>query len=215
VFFGDQAGIVPVLAAAHQLLASNSVGACLVGGVDSLVEPRWLGACEELGLLKTPVRPVGLIPGDAAAFLLLEKHSRSGGRRPPLGLVTACASGHETSHRFSDNRPVERTLADVIRKCLPPDGSAAEAAIICDLNGDTVRAFDLGNALVQVHGELRSPETVVPAISFGDTRAASGFVGACMALRAFARGYAPSRSFVVSASGDDGTRGAFLITTPN
>jgi hypothetical protein len=212
VFFGDQAGLGQVLAAAHQLLASNTVSACLVGGVDSLVEPRWLSACEELHLLKTPMRPVGLIPGEAAAFLLVEKVRSSGARRAPLALVTACETARESHHRFSDPRPAGHALAEVVRKCLPPDGSARAATLIADLNGDAARAAEFGTALVQLQADLRPTETVVPAVSFGDTRAAAGFVGACVAVRAFARGYAGGRHCLVTCAGDDGGRAAAMVT---
>jgi 3-oxoacyl-[acyl-carrier-protein] synthase-1 len=212
VAFGDQAGIAGVIAAAQALLAGNRVSACLVGGVDSLVEPRWLRACNELHLLKTALRPIGLMPGEAGAFLLLEK-VRS--RRPPLALIAACESGREAGHRFSDPRPVGRALAEVVRRAVAGNSSAREAAIICDLNGDAARASDFGNALVQLQPDLQPRATVVPAVSFGDTRAASGFLGTGLALRAFARGYAPGKSFVISSAGDDGSRSALLVTAPS
>jgi 3-oxoacyl-[acyl-carrier-protein] synthase-1 len=213
VVFGDQSGIGHLIAAAHRLLASNVVSTCLVGGVDSLIEPRWLNCCAELGILKTPMQPVGLMPGEGAAFLLLEKAAPAGYGRPHFALIDACELGREPTHRFSDPMPVGRVLADLIDKCALSE--ASDASIISDLNGDPARSTEFGTALAQLQQRFHPPATLVPAISFGDTRAASGFLGVCVALRAFARGYAPSRNFVVACSGDDGGRAAMLVRAPS
>jgi hypothetical protein len=212
VVFGDPAGIAPLVETAHRLIASRTVSACLIGGVDSLLEPRWLRCCEALGILKTPIHPVGLMPGEGAAFLLVESGAVSG-KRPALGQVTACASGRESVHRFSDSRSEGRVLADVIRRCVGPGG--CDASLISDVNGDPVRAAELGTALLRLTGEFAPYAMIAPAIAFGDTRAASAFLGVCSALHAVKRGYAPTPRFVVTASGDDPARAALLVHAPS
>jgi 3-oxoacyl-[acyl-carrier-protein] synthase-1 len=178
-----------------------------------MVDARWLRVCEELGILKTPVRPVGLTPGEGGGFLLLEKYPVRNRERPTFAILQACESGSDAGHRFAE-RPVDgHALADVVRRCLP--SVPHDAGVISDLNGDTVRANDFGAALVQLRQGFQPATMVIPAISFGDTRAASAFLGVCVAIRAFARGYAPTDSFVVCASGDDGGRAALLVAAPN
>lgn len=208
VLFGDQSGVGDLILAADSLLQSKQVSACLVGGVDSLVEPRWLRACDELRLLKTPLRPIGLSPGEAGVFLLLEKSST---KRPPFAFLRACETARETVHRFSNPCPQGHALSGVVHKCIARVAGASDSAIICDLNGDDVRASDYGHALVRLQEKFRPRSTIIPAISFGDTRAASGFIGICLALRAFARGYASGNNFVVSSAGDDGGRTAVVV----
>ena len=90
-------------------------------------------------------------------------------------------------------------------------------SITLDLNGEHARASEWGNALT--HLIARSPvyqeiAVEVPALSFGDTGAASGAVAACMALHAFARGYAASDTVAIVNASDGGTRTAFLLRAP-
>lgn len=209
--FGDQAGVGVALEAAHGLLAEGQVTACLVGGVDSLAEPRWLEACNLLGVLKTAVRPIGMLPGEAGAFVLLEARAKRARSRPPLGHVIACESGRETGDRFADSMPVGRVASETIRRCVESTPLRGAFGLISDINGDPSRAMDFGHALGRLAPRVVPASIVTPALSFGDTRAASGFLGLCMALRAFARNYAPGPTYVISAMSDDGGRAALRV----
>ena len=51
-----------------------------------------------------------------------------------------------------------------------------------------------------------------PAISFGETGAAAVITAMAVALRAFARGYAPSRDLVVIGISDDGGRSSVVLS---
>jgi len=210
IFFGDQAGIDLVLSEAHKLLADGGVTACLVGGVDSLALSQWTSACERLAILRTPLRPVGLIPGEAGAFSIVELARRKETRKS-LGSIVRCEFGLESCHRFSGSQPDGRMLSDVIRRCLA--GNADSSSLLTDINGDPPRSTELGQALVRLRPDIEFAETVVPATSFGDTRAASAFIGVSMALRAFHRGYASAPRFLVSAASDSGGRAALQISS--
>jgi 3-oxoacyl-[acyl-carrier-protein] synthase-1 len=209
VFFGDQAGIAAVLAAAHKLMVDGAATACLVGGVDSLAASHWAESCQKLAILKTPVRPVGLIPGEAGAFLIVEPARRRGGTRKTLGSISKCEFGQEAGHRFSDPQPVGHVMADLIQRCLA--GSGGLPGLISDINGDPARSAELGMTLVRLRPDIEFAATIVPGTTFGDTRAASAFLGLCMALRAFQRGYAPGPSFLISAGSDNGGRTALHV----
>ena len=206
-FFEDQAGVGTVLTAAHQLLTEGSVTSCIVAGVDSLAEPRWLQALETLGLLKTALRPVGLIPGEAAAMLLLELPRRSAVasvRRVVQAHVTDVDLQRERSHRFSETHASGEVLATLIRGVTAM--RAEPIFLLSDLNGDAPRAADFGGALARLTKDVRIAAASHPATCFGDTRAAAGFLATCMAVRSFARGYAPAPCGVVTAMNDDGAR---------
>ena len=209
VFFGDQAGIDAVLSEAHRLLAEGVVTACLVGGVDSLALSQWTTPCERLGILKTPTRPVGLIPGEAGVFLLVEPARRKEEIRKSLGSIVKCEFSLDSRHRFSGQQPDGRILADLIRKCLA--GGTGSPGLISDINGDPPRSTELGHTLVRLRPDIEVAGTIVPATTFGDTRAASAFLGVCIALRAFHRRYAPTSRFVVSAASDSGGRAALEV----
>src|ERR1019366_3776009 len=71
--FGGHAGFAGALQKAEIMVASNRLERCLVGAVDSCLDPEFLLAAAVRGLLKTAVNPVGFIPGEAAAFVLIER----------------------------------------------------------------------------------------------------------------------------------------------
>jgi 3-oxoacyl-(acyl-carrier-protein) synthase len=72
VYAGDAPGFILALEAARASLARGELDACLVGGVDSYLESEHLEALHALGVLKGPDSPSGLLPGEGAAFVLLE-----------------------------------------------------------------------------------------------------------------------------------------------
>jgi len=68
---GHSGGVI-ALSKSISLLRQNKAKVCIVGGVDSLVEYPALVWLEEKSRLKTDDRPYGFIPGESAAFLVLE-----------------------------------------------------------------------------------------------------------------------------------------------
>ncbi len=212
VFFEDQAGIVTLLRTATELLRTGRVTRCLVGGVDSLLEPRWLEACNTLRILKTATHPVGLMPGEGAAFLLLEETERA--RREEhrvLATVEGLNLQHDGAHRFASPPPDGRVLSEVIRASLRQAPEPC-LGLYGDLNGDGVRSQDWGMALVKLRQEYTPASLTLPALYFGETRAAHGFIAASMATQAFARGYHASESLLVWAASDNGAKGSFTLT---
>ncbi len=111
-----------------------------------------------------------------------------------------------------------RGLADVLLAATSRFGSSREAggAIHPDLNGETFRAIDWGNALLHVLPTIALdgwPQRIT-ALNFGDTGGATGALGLCLATRAFVRRYAPGESAVILVAGEDGTRSALTLSGP-
>ncbi|MCA9685167.1 MAG: hypothetical protein KC457_23495, partial [Myxococcales bacterium] len=59
------------IAEAHALIASRRVKRCIVGGADSLLRIADIERLEAVGRLHRPEVPQGVVPGEAAAFVLL------------------------------------------------------------------------------------------------------------------------------------------------
>jgi 3-oxoacyl-[acyl-carrier-protein] synthase-1 len=211
VFFEDESGVASAMNAARAEL-ENRASRCIVGGIDSLVDRYWLEACDSLGLLKTPLRSVGFMPGEAAAFLLLEPAALARRRGATiLATVDSIAGTRESNERISDKPPTGIALAEAILQAKA--GARGKCGTIyCDINGDPVRAADWGNAQVRIRGEIADSIAVVPAMSFGATRAAAGFVAACMAARAFEAGQMKSESALVWVAADAGGRASFALS---
>lgn len=215
LLYDDQAGVASTLAIARELLTAGHVPQCIVGGVDSLLDVRWMQACDELGLLKTEGHPNGFMPGEGAAFLRLETYEHARQRQAPvLAYVGTPVVRRDALHRFADRPPDGILLSEVILDAVNQKQAVCRACI-GSINGDPVRSSEWGNAWVRLQPQLPLEAAIYPAASFGETGAACGFIGACMGVRAFARGYAPAETMVVWASSDAGLKAGFTLTQGN
>jgi hypothetical protein len=87
--------------------------------------------------------------------------------------------------------------------------------LITDHDGQHHRAYEWGMLQLQLADSdrrLGACPAWMPAQSFGHTGAASGGLGAAIALRALQRGHAPSPSLLVLSSSDSGERAALLVS---
>ncbi|WP_120540088.1 hypothetical protein [Corallococcus terminator] len=216
--FGE-AGLFEALRDATERLRLGQVDRCIIGGLDSLVDPQVTWALYRLGLLKGPERPTGVLPGEAAAFVVLELPTQASRRRARIeARLEAYEAEAEPFHRRSRQAAVGQALSRCIRATLEalPDQGKETGLIIAALNGDAYRAQDWGTALVRLRDlNLGESRQWSPAQSFGEVGAATGLVGLCMAIRAFARGYATTRGVLVWTAGDDGSRGALYVRAPD
>lgn len=207
IFPADAAGFVAVLNEAQRLLASGAVETCVVGGVDSYVEPVVLEALEYHGLLATPSRPAGMVPGEAASFLVVERPSRG---RAGLAVIEGAVAASAPGNRLEEGGEPGRALAEAIAVAAVAGG--APQLVLGGLNGDERRAWDWGHALLRLRlrGLLDGTPEWHAALSFGEVGAAAGPVAACWAAQAFARDRAGSPVLVWLAD-DGGNCGAFMI----
>ncbi|MFY0564526.1 hypothetical protein ACN28E_11795 [Archangium lansingense] len=214
-------GVLVGLQRAAALLEGGKADVCLVGGVDSYLDVPTLEWLDATRRLKTPQRPVGLMPGEGAAFLAVEK-----GR-------TAQARGMNVLARFGplslkaepggygeeDFRPLGVELASALVDAVQRNPTKAREinVLLVDLNGQEARALDWGHALVRCSSSfenLGGMRQWIPAINFGDVGGATAAFLACIALRAFARGYASGREILLSCCSEQGLRGALILNAP-
>lgn len=213
---GHSGGIV-ALSESIAYLRQEKARFCVVGGVDSLVEYPSLSWLEEGGRLKTDDRPHGFIPGEAAAFLVLELESSARQRGAPILCELLDTSyTKEEATIFSDKPLFGRALAKsidtiLINQRIEPvriDG------IICDLNGEHYRMKEWGLAQTRIFdGASVIPELWHPAENIGDVGAASAVVFTAIATAAINRGYFGGPNIVIWTSSDTGGRGCALLTT--
>ncbi|RYZ43755.1 MAG: TIGR02270 family protein [Myxococcaceae bacterium] len=219
VFLGE-AGFFQALHEAAELLRQGRVEQCIVGGIDSLVEPEMVRRLDALRLLKSPSNPVGFVPGEAAAFLRLESPAAALRRKAPIeALLDSPRCQIEPFHRKSGQPALGLALASCIGATLGPgrDHDSQVGLVIAGLNGDAYRAQDWGHALIRLRGEglleAGVPEWY-PAFPFGEAGAAMGPLGVAMAARGFARAYTPPGTTLLWVGSDTGERGALCIHAP-
>ncbi|MFY0523310.1 beta-ketoacyl synthase N-terminal-like domain-containing protein [Archangium gephyra] len=212
--FEGPAGFFPVMEEAIRSLRAREQDWCVVGGVDSYLEPELLQVLLGLRMLKTPDQPVGFLPGEGAALVLLERYEHATRRGARIeALVGAPSVGQDSHHRFSGRPNTGAMLVQTLRGFLqqPELGNRRIGLNIGSLNGDEWRAREWGMSLVKLGRELEGARQWNPAESFGETGAATAAFATCMAVRALQRAYARTEDVLVWASGEDGRKGAIGI----
>jgi 3-oxoacyl-[acyl-carrier-protein] synthase-1 len=210
------AGGILALSKSVALLRQKKAKVCIVGGADSLVEYPSLAWLEEEGRLKTDDRPTGFIPGEAAAFLVLELASTARKRGAPiLGEIIGTGYTMEEAHILSEKPLIGKGLTESITRCLNnrKGGFGRIDGIICDLNGEYFRMKEWGLVMGRIFdGSAPVPELWHPAEFFGDVGAASAVVSTTIAVSAINNGYFFGPNVLIWASSDTGGRGSALLT---
>jgi 3-oxoacyl-[acyl-carrier-protein] synthase I len=212
-FYGGHAGFVQALDAAASCINQGMVKHCIVGGIDSLVEPTVLEAANAQRALKAEGRAVGFMPGEAAAFLLL-RSARSGHLPGTLNLAVTGTAVVEVHECNGESATAGKALAQAIARVAPKE----RAFFLGDLNGEESRAMEWGHAAVHLRQQFHDGlhlDLWTPAQHFGEVGAAAGPVAACLGMRGLEKGYAPAPSFVVWLSSGSGLKSAFSIARCN
>lgn len=208
------AGGLEALHVAAQLVSSTTQQACVVGGVESWLEPRTIAWLSGNRRLAGAGSRSGLFPGEGACFALVVSHAT----RRSLGLpsLAAIRSSGVATERCSltsglDNLGVGLTAA--IR-----DASAGLAGgglvdqVYCDLNGESYRAQEWGLTIMRTHQWMRDPAGhITAADSWGDLGAATGGALAMLPVFAWQRGYARGPLALLFAGSDSGRRAAVVL----
>ena len=195
----------------HAVAAINAghITTAIVGGVDSLIRPLACKALQSIGMLKCVDAPDGIIPGEAAAFLVIEAGSpgRSLARLLGLGL-------HDEPTAGTDKPNAGLGLTRAIRAT--GVGHLAEwPSIICDLTGDRYRGLEWALVRDRALGSLtwseRSGDLWHAADAIGDSGAASGILSIVWAVDALTHGYSRTDHILVWGASDRTLRAAAVI----
>jgi hypothetical protein len=207
------AGGIEAIRAARAELASGATSLAVVLGMDSLLDEdtlEWLRLCARL---KCDGLPTGLQPGEAGVAIALTAVADTRVAAPPAVLLRA-AGAREGRTLISGASPVGEALAAVIARSWT--ATDADPWIISDQNGELYRAMEWGYALVRLRGQFPAfaePTLWYPAVSFGDTGAASGLVAVCVAVRAWERRYAPSNVALILSTSEGDARAALALAS--
>ena len=217
--FQDEAGFGSLLLSAARALQGGAISRCLVGGIDSFLDPLRIEALQEAGVLLTPDNAAGAMPGEAAAFILVERASRDSASPTLEGVELAqdipfAPLLEDPSDAEDPPEPPPRPAGVALAKCLSATrgvGMSEAQTLYTSLNGATHRAFDWGCAQVRLSAASPfEPELHHPVMSFGDTGAATGPLAVCLADHARQRGWGTSSA--VWLANDSGLRSSFRLT---
>lgn len=213
-FERGNAGFGLALTAAMEHLHSGAWHSCVVGAIDSLLEEPTLDWLLDWGRLKTVDKSDGLVPGEAAAFLLLERHDSAIARNAK---VMACLDGVEIGREAKSLMLGEPSRGEGLGKAISALARkiVGKAALMSDQNGEYYRTHELANARLlagQEHPWLLNAGIEYPATSFGDTGAASGALGLGLVARGLSRGYMQEEAWMILLSSDRELRSVAAIS---
>ena len=209
------AAVFELLAEASALLASGEVQTCLVVGVDSYLSQDRMAVLDEGYRLKSARNVDGFCPGEAAAALLFEgPRSRRGAA--PRATIAAVGLGLEPEPMRSDKVSTGAGLVTALRGALPAHATqGGPDFLLCDLNGESYRAFEWGVAQARLGARLEGfTRTVMPPRSVGDVLAATGALLVATAVEAFERGWAPGEEALLFAASEGPLRAAARVCRP-
>jgi 3-oxoacyl-[acyl-carrier-protein] synthase-1 len=215
-------GVANAIQDALAQISSRQLDHVIVGAIDSHLMTDRLYALLQTRGIKTVDNPVGFIPGEAAVFVLLELKDRAKRRDGDIGAVIHPPTVIVPDNSEESNSPQQQpgsVLSKAILNSLHIASSPIplQGTVYTDLNGTTPRALEFGGALVQISSAcpFSGWQQALPALSFGETGAASALVATCMAVRAFDRGYAHGDHALIISSEDTGGNAAFLLSRDN
>jgi 3-oxoacyl-[acyl-carrier-protein] synthase-1 len=212
---GCHTAVFEALAEGLRRLRGGDAAACVIGGVDSLIRGGRLSPLDARNRLKTADCPHGLVPGEAAAFLVLEREPDARRRPAPawarLGDV---GLGHEANPLGSEQPCLGQGLSEAIRQATRAHGEQPRPllGILCDLNGEPYRANEWGLARSRALRWAREVKVWHPADCWGDVGAATGAVLLAFGAAALRQGFAPSPELLVWAGAEGGQRAAVVLT---
>ena len=230
---GSNAG-VQALRAASIALAVGSVDAALVFAYDSLVEPETLlslgmsGAATSAATPEALVAPydegaAGIVPGEAAAAVVLERPDDAGARA--ISFVSAAATA-DGAVDFPSPRALATLAADLSAgdtiidgaALASPERDAAERAALADVLGPSATLL----ALTAATGQLGSATAVVQAILLAEALRAGALPPIAGLARPSAGPLRPlvraeatrARSALALSAGMPGLAGALRVELP-
>jgi 3-oxoacyl-[acyl-carrier-protein] synthase-1 len=219
VIAAGHAAALEALRRGCETIQQGQAEVCIVGGVDSYLEPDTLAWLEANRQLQRAGARSAFHPGEGAGFLALagERACRRLGLRS-LGLVVEIQTGQESMLIKSDELNTGRMLSQVIGRATAGVRKLGRRIdhIYCDVNGERYRTEEWGFALLRTQ-EVFSAEGVaarVPASEWGDVGAASGALLTILATQAWERRYARGPLALVWASSEGGLRAAMLLQQP-
>ncbi len=211
VFEEGALGAARALEHASTLLDAGAPS-CLLAGVDSLLTAATLDALDRERRLMTAARSNGLVPGEAAAAVMLAPARGTPGESACVGLgfgeEPACLSASDPPPQCADG------MVAALRGALADADCGFEAIDyrIADHNGEQYGFREASLAIARTLRE-RKPEFEVwtPLDGTGTIGAATLPLVLAVAEAAGRKGYAPGRAALCHFSADDERRAALVV----
>lgn len=202
----DRAGVGHAVIQALDWLEGGAARV-VVGGVDSYYHPEVLCRLDEEHRLQALGVEDGFIPGEAAAFFVLERGPRARGPR-----ITGACKADDPSARREPPPGAPPDIALPMTRLLRQVADSAKPArwVLHDVNGERhrLRWWSLASARETIGHE--SEILAIPRL-MGDVGAATGAVAVAIAHGLWTAGVAPHERCLIALHGEDGERSALSL----
>jgi len=210
---GHSAGLIALQKGA-QYISERSVRFCLVGGIDSYIDPDTLDWVEVNEQLHVPSNAWGFIPGEAASFCLIcAVETANKYKLPVRARLVAISTAHEKNKIKTKTVCIGAGLTQAVQGLLSalPENTKIDYTI-CDQNGEAYRADEFGFMLARLSKYFAdSSDYMAPADCWGDVGAASGPLFVNLIVAASEKGYAKGVHTLLWTSSEGGERTAVLF----
>ncbi|RKH19234.1 hypothetical protein D7X74_07390 [Corallococcus sp. CA047B] len=169
---GGHTGWVMALEQISVLFAQGQLDACVLGAVDTLCSPRTVEHLDRQCRLRNSLEVEGRVPGEAAAFLVLEP------LRPQSRALSQLAAWGEGTPLQGEKSPLPGALLTrATRECLRSSAANNESPglILSDMDGSKHEALEMAFARFRAFRDQASAASLLhPSESLGDVGAATG-----------------------------------------
>lgn len=207
--------LAEALQRAGEDVATRRVDRVVVLAADSYLDAESLAWLCGQRRLKGALGPMGTMPGEAGAAILVEADTMARARRAARGGRVLAVAMSEAWEKEEPAAPEEvgRALAEVVRRVLP-EQRLFVGDVLLDLNGEAWRAQAWGHAqmyLTREHLDFERCRITVPAESLGETGAASGPLAVGVAVGSFVWGHNPEGQALVLSLSESGRVAAIRL----
>lgn len=210
VIASGRTSLAMALECARTLLYERHHRHVLVAAADSLLNAETLRSYDQRGRLLTAVNSNGFMPGEGAGAVLVGKPDAAS-----KAVIRGIGFAAESATIESDKPLRADGLTTAIQAALRDANCALHDLDlrVADLSGEQ---YYFKEAAIAIGRLLRHRKAVFelwhPAECVGETGAAAGFVGLCVATTAITRRYAPGAGVLLHQSDDDSRRAALVLT---
>lgn len=201
---------------AAELLQSGRADACLIGVADTQLQIRVTRWHEDNYRLKCAYLSDGLMPAEAACFLVVERGPDAAQRGARvIARILSVAGAREMATIVSDQPNTAQGLVSAVQRALTD--AAVEPGqlgmVWSDLNGESYRAREW--AMTEIRLGFQSGTALMhPADCHGDLGAATDTSLLGLAALCHGTGWSGDRPLLVIAGSEQGLRAATVIASP-
>jgi len=211
---GHSAGLMALETGSKLVLDGSEF--CIIGGVDSYIDPDTLDWIEDNEQLHIPSNAWGFIPGEAAGFCLIcSSNTAYRYKLPIMAQIVGISTAFEKNKIKTKTVCLGQGLTQAVRntiKVLPEDCQIDFT--ICDQNGEAYRADEFGFMLCRLSEYFVEPsDYMAPADCWGDVGAASGPLFANLVVSSAQKDYAKGPYTLLWTSSEGGERTAAIFRT--